>query len=146
MKKINGSHAAKRISGFSHDSLAIMVAEAIFDLLLQQWDVVKNWCIIPGGFFSVRADHNLPGAIFAVKGGWYDGMVAVIYHLGTFELYLVNEDMEVSKVIGLARPDEVVKVIDKEIGHLDRLCQMTEQEKSNRMILLDTLKMYSPRK
>ena len=73
-------------------------------------------------------------------------MVAVIYHVGTFELYLINEDMEVSKVIGLARPDEVVKVIDKEIGHLDRLSQMTEQEKSNRMILLDTLKMYSPRK
>lgn len=143
MKKINTSKAAKSISGISNDSFAIIVAEAIFDLFLQQWDVVKNWCVIPGGFFPVRADHNLPGALFAVKGGWYDGLVAVIYHLGQFELYLVNEDMSVSKVIGLAIPDEVVKVLDKEIGHLDRLSQMTEEERTNRSILLDTIKMYS---
>lgn len=141
MKKINPKNAAKSIPTMATDNFALSFADILFNLFLQQWDVVKDWSMIPGYLFPVRADHGLPGALFTVLGSRYQGMMAVIYHLGSFEVYLVNPDYAVSKTIGLVRPDELVKVIDQEIGHVDPASLQTEQDQNLRKMIEDTIKM-----
>ena len=141
MQKINSKYAAKSIPTMATDTFALSFADIMFALFLQQWDVVKDWSIIPGYLFPVRADHGLPGVLFTVLGSKYQGLVAVIYHLGNFEVYLVNPDYSVSKTIGLVRPDELVKVIDQEIGHIDPSSLQTEQDHKVRKMIEDTIKM-----
>ena len=142
MKKINAKNAAKSIPTMATDNFALSFADILFNLFLQQWDVVKDWSMIPGYLFPVRADHGLPGALFTVLGSKYQGLVAVIYHLGNFEVYLVNPDYAVSKTIGLVRPDELVKVIDQEIGHIDPNSLLSDTDKATRKIMEDTIKMH----
>ena len=141
MKIINAKKAAKSIPTMATDNFALSFADILFNLFLQQWDVVKDWSMIPGYLFPARADHGLPGALFTVLGSKYQGLVAVIYHLGNFEVYLVNPDYSVSKTIGLVRPDELVKVIDQEIGHIDPSSLQTEQDHKVRKMIEDTIKM-----
>ena len=141
MKIINAKNAAKSIPTMATDNFALSFADILFNLFLQQWDVVKDWSMIPGYLFPVRADHGLPGALFTVLGSKYQGLVAVIYHLGNFEVYLVNPDYFVSKTIGLVRPDELVKVIDQEIGHIDPSSLQTEQDQKVRKMIEDTIKI-----
>ena len=138
---INAKNAAKSIPTMATDNFALSFADILFNLFLQQWDVVKDWSMIPGYLFPVRADHGLPGALFTVLGSKYQGLVAVIYHLGNFEVYLVNPDYSVSKTIGLVRPDELVKVIDQEIGHIDPSSLQTEQDQKVRKMIEDTIKI-----
>lgn len=142
MKIINAKNAAKSIPTMATDNFALSFADILFNLFLQQWDVVKDWSMIPGYLFPVRADHGLPGALFTVLGSKYQGLVAVIYHLGNFEVYLVNPDYSVSKTIGLVRPDELVKVIDQEIGHIDPNSLLSDTDKATRKIMEDTIKMH----
>ena len=141
MKKINEKKAAKSIPTMATDNFALSFADILFNLFLQRWDVVKDWSMIPGYLFPVRADHGLPGALFTVLGSKYQGLMAVIYHLGNFEVYLVNPDYSVSKAVGLVRPDELVTVIDREIGHLDPASHQTEDERTMRKMIEDTIKI-----
>ena len=141
MKIINAKKAAKSIPTMATDNFALSFADILFNLFLQQWDVVKDWSMIPGYLFPVRADHGLPGALFTVLGSKYQGLMAVIYHLGNLEVYLVNPDYAVSKTIGLVRPDELVNVIDQEIGHIDPASLQTEQDQKVRKMIEDTIKI-----
>ena len=142
MKKINPKNAAKSIPTMATDNFALSFADILFNLFLQQWNVVKDWSMIPGYLFPVRADHGLPGALFTVLGSKYQGLMAVIYHLGNLEVYLVNPDYAVSKTIGLVRPDELVQVIDNEIGHIDPNTRMTEEDIEVKKMIEDTIKMH----
>ena len=141
MKKINPKNAAKSIPTMATDNFALSFADILFNLFLQQWEVVKDWSMIPGYLFPVRADHGLPGALFTVLGSKYQGLMAVIYHLGNFEVYLVNPDYSVFKTIGLVGPDELVNVIDQEIGHIDPASLQTDEDQKVRKMIEDTIKM-----
>jgi hypothetical protein len=141
MKKINPKNAAKSIPVMATDNFALSLASILFNMFLLKWDDVKDWSMIPGYFFPVRADHGLPGVLFTVQGSKYTGLIAVIYHLGNFEVYLVNSDYSVSKAIGLVGPDELVRVIDQEIGHIDPASLQTEEDRNVRKMIEDTIKM-----
>ena len=141
MKKISDKNAAKSIPTMATDNFALSFADILFNMFLLKWDDVKDWSMIPGYFFPVRADHGLPGVLFTVQGSKYTGLIAVIYHLGNFEVYLVNSDYSVSKAIGLAGPDELVRVIDQEIGHIDPTSLQTEEDRNVRKMIEDTIKM-----
>ena len=141
MKKINPKNAAKSIPTMATDNFALSFADILFNLFLLKWDDVKDWSMIPGYFFPVRADHGLPGVLFTVQGSKYTGLIAVIYHLGNFEVYLVNSYYSVAKAIGLVGPDELVRVIDQEIGHIDPTSLQTEEDRNVRKMIEDTIKM-----
>ena len=143
MKKINAKHAAKSIPTMATDNFALSFADILFALFLKQWDVVKDWSMIPGYLFPIREDHGLPGALFTVLGSKYQGLIAVIYHLGEFEVYLVDGNYNVTKNVGMVRPDELVQVIDNEIGHLDPSTLMTEEDIEVKKMIEDTIKMHT---
>lgn len=142
MRKISSKHAAKSIPVMATDNFALSLAVILFNMFLLKWDDVKDWSMIPGYFFPVRADHGLPGVLFTVQGSKYTGLIAVIYHLGNFEVYLVDSNYNVTKTVGMVVSDELVQVIDNEIGHIDPNTRMTEEDIEVKKMIEDTIKMH----